>query len=262
MGTLIQTFPSGGGTAGFDGVLIDVDDLLAGGIQSAADLASNLSANLLRDRALLAVLEVSTAYVAALANGLALGVSVSRPSVTTLSWSYGFTGQFYELRNGSSPLAPLPVPVSGTNSGVGDFSIADIFPSAAKVASGATVSGSGVLIESAPLNRQGAPAHASLSVSGDNRSWFNALFRAIGNDSTNIPTRSATIPSAVTGKTVSSPTNFSLPTAATAATNPTTNISLSNLDIVVGVQFSTSITINMALSDLATQTYDVNSVTS
>jgi hypothetical protein len=63
MGTLIQTFPSGGGTAGFDGVLIDVDDLLAGGIQSAADLASNLSANLLRDRALLAVLEVSTAYV-------------------------------------------------------------------------------------------------------------------------------------------------------------------------------------------------------
>jgi hypothetical protein len=112
-------------------------------------------------------------YIAGLASGLALGVNVSRPSTTTLSWSYGFTGQFYELRNGSSPLAPLPVPVSGTNSGVGDFSIADIFPSAAKVASGATVSGSGVLIESAPLNRQGAPSHASLSVSGDNRSWFN-----------------------------------------------------------------------------------------
>jgi hypothetical protein len=68
MGTLIQTFPSGGGTAGFDGVLIDVDDLLAGGIQSAADLASNLSANLLRDRALLAVLEVSTAYIPHSAN--------------------------------------------------------------------------------------------------------------------------------------------------------------------------------------------------
>ena len=91
MGTLIQTFPNGGGTASFDGVLIDVEDLLAGGIQSASDLASNLSANLLRDRALLAVLEVSTAYIAGLASGLALGVNVSRPSTTTLSWSYGFT---------------------------------------------------------------------------------------------------------------------------------------------------------------------------
>lgn len=255
----IQIFPSTGGTASFNGVLIPATDLVAGGIQSDTEFADAVAANLKRDKALLAIAEVSTAFIANLAAGLSLGLSVTRPNTSTLSWTYSLTYQAYELLSSSTGLAPLPVPVSGANSGIGDFAITDIFPNAEKVASGATVSESGVLIESASLARYDAPAHASLSVSGDNRDWLAALFRWIGNDATAFPTRSTTEASAVTAKSVTAPTTFTLPTAATATTNPTTAIANADRDVFVGVQFTTSITLAMALSGLSTQTYEVDS---
>jgi hypothetical protein len=256
-----QTFPAAGGTASFAGVFIPFGDLANGGIQANTEFADSVAANIKRDKGLLATLEVLTAYIDSLTADLKLGISVIRPTVQSLTWNYSLTYQAYELRNGSTPLAPLPVPVSGANSGKGDIAITDAFPNAAKVASAATISGAGVLIESAPLARQGAPAHASLSVDGDNRDWFNALFRWAANDATAFPVRSASAASAITAKTPSTPSIFTLPAAATASTNPTTNLSASDLDVIVPVQFTTSLTIQLALSSISGQTWDVNSVT-
>lgn len=256
-----QVFPAAGGSASFAGVFIPFGDLASGGIQANTEFADSVAANIKRDKGLLAVFEVITSYIDALTSDLKLGISVTRPTLQSLSYTYGLTYQAYELRNGSTPLAPLPVPDSGTNSGKGDIAITDIFENAAKVASAATISGAGVLIESAPLVRQGAPAHSSLSVGGDNRDWFNALFRWAANDATAVPVRSTTVPSAITAKTASTPTVFTLPAAATAATNPTTDLSSADLDILVPVQFTSSLTFQLALSPLTSQSYEVNSVT-
>ncbi len=258
----IQIFPASGGNASFNGVFIPATNLVNGGIQSAAEFADAVAANIKRDKALLAIAEISTAFVAGLASGLSLGLSVTRPAAASLSLTYGVTYQAYTMLNANNGLAPLPVPVSGSNSGVGDFAITDIFQNATKVASSAAIAESGVLIESAPLTRYDAPAHASLNVAGDNRDWLAALFRWIGNDNTSFPIRTVSAPSAVITKTVTAPSTFALPATATASVNPTTALENSDRDVFVGVQFTTQFTISMALSSLATQTYEVASITS
>ena len=260
----IQILPSGGGTASFNGVFIPVGNLISGGISGSSEFAAGEATALKRDKALFAISEVISSYIAGLAAGLALGVSVGTPNKQSLNWTYSFTLQTYELRNGSTPLAPLPVPTSGTNSGVGDFALTDIFPNATKVASAASLTDSGVLIETAPLVRHGSPAHASLSLSGDNRSFLNALFRWIASNS-EVPTRTASVASAVTTKTASAPIIFSLPTAATAATNPTTALSSADLDILVLNSFTSSITFNLIATgpdSNGEMKLEVNSVTS
>ena len=256
-----QFLPSGGGTALYSGVFIPVSDLANGGLQSAAELGESVAQNLKRDKSILAILEVLTAYIASLTSDLVLGIGVTRPSIQSLTWSYTLNFQAFELNSGSTPLRPLPVPVSGTNSGKGDIGLNEIFPNVSKVANGATIAASGVLIESAPLVRYAAPAHADLTVSGDNRSWFNALFRWIANDNTSAPLRSLTVPSAIIAKTPSTPAIFNLPSAATATPNPTTAINASDLDVLVPVSFQTQITIQLALAPLSSQAYEVNSVT-
>lgn len=257
----IQILPSGGGTASFNGVFIPIGDLEDGGISGSSEFASGEAANLKRDKALFAISEISNAYIAALASGLALGVSVGTPNKQSLNWTYSFTLQTYELRNGSTPLAPLPVPTSGTNSGVGDFAFTEIFPNATKVASAGSIADSGVLIETAPLTRHGCPAHASLSLSGDNRSYLNALFRWMASSS-EVPSRSGSVASAVTNKNASAPSIFSLPAAATAAPNPTTALSASDLDILILVSMTSSITFNLAnTGPNPTITAEINSVT-
>ena len=258
----IQVLPSGGGTASFNGVFIPVGDLENGGISGASEFASGEATALKRDKALFAISEVTNAYITALAAGLALGVSVGTPNKQSLNWTYSFTLQTYELRNGSTPLAPLPVPVSGTNSGVGDFALTDIFPNATKVASAASLTDSGVLIETAPLTRHGSPSHASLSLSGDNRSYLNAFFRWMASNS-EVPTRTGSVASAVTNKNAAAPTIFSLPTAATAATNPTTALSSADLDLLVPVNFTSSVTFNLIATGPDPEIkLEVNSVTS
>jgi hypothetical protein len=242
----VQIFPLAGGTAFFDGVFIPVANLsTVGGITGASEFADSEAAAVKRDKALFAIASISnTALAARSTAGTLLGVTVTTPNFQSFTWTVSNTTQFYEKRNGSTPLAPLPVPTTGTNNGVGDFALTDIFAGAAKVASGATVAGSGVLIETAPLVRYGSPAHASLSVSGDNREYMSALFRWMASSS-EVPLNSNStanpVESAVTAKTASAPVIFTLPAAAIAATNPTTALTSADSDILVLISVTSSI---------------------
>jgi len=238
---MLQIFPTAGGTADFDGVFIPVANLSAGGITGASEFADSEAAAVKRDKALFAIAYASNAALAVMSTaGTLLGMTVTNANIQTATWTVSNTTQFYEKRNGSTPLAPLPVPTTGTNNGVGDFALTDIFAGAAKVASGATVVGSGVLIETAPLTRYGSPAHASLSVSGDNRNYMSALFRWMASSS-EVPLKSNSTASAVTAKTASAPVVFNLPAAAIAATNPTTALTSADSDILILVSITSSI---------------------
>jgi hypothetical protein len=71
------------------------------------------------------------------------------------------------------------------------------------------------------------------------------------------------VASAVTNKNASAPSIFSLPTAATAATNPTTALSASNLDILIPVSLTSSVTFNLIATGPDPEIkLEVNSVTS
>ena len=242
---MLQIFPVAGGTADYDGVFIPVADLATGGITGASEFADSEAAAVKRDKALFAIAYASNAALAVMITaGTLLGMTVTNANIQTATWTVSNTTQFYEKRNGSTPLAPLPVPTTGTNNGVGDFALTDIFTGAAKVASGATVAGSGVLIETAPLTRYGSPDHASLSVSGDNRDYMSALFRLMASSS-EVPLKSNStanpVASAVTAKTASAPVTFTLPAAAIAATNPTTALTSADSDILVLISVTSSI---------------------
>jgi hypothetical protein len=256
-----QIFPSTGGTATFDGIFIPVGDLLNGGIEGAVEFADVEPAALKRDKALFAVSEIVTAYIDGLAAGLALGVSVTRPNVTTLNYTYGLSLQLHEVLGSGSPLAPIPVPSAGANAGIGDFAMTDIFPNAVKLASTADPGGAGVLIESASLAGYGAPTHASLNLATDCRMVLGALFRYMAS-STDLPLRSTTEASAVTSKTAGAYTSFTAPAAYTADTDPTSDLAAADLPRTVLIAQPASVTFNLVASSPApTLELEINSVT-
>lgn len=258
----LQVFPSTGGSAAFSGVFIPVGDLLTGGIEGAVEFADAEPAALKRDKAMFAVSEVVTAYISGLATGLALGISVTRPNTASVNYTYGLSLQLHEILDSGSPLAPLPVPSSGANSGVGDIAFTDIFPNAVKLAAAADPAASGVLIETASMEFFGAPDHAALNLGTDSRYLLGAMFRYLAT-SDDLPLRSATVASAVTSKTAGAFSTFTLPAAATAATDPTTDIAASDLPRTVLVQQSSSLTFNLVASSPApTLELEINSVSS
>jgi hypothetical protein len=257
----IQIFPVAGGTASFNGIFIPVGDLLNGGIEGATEFADAEPAALKRDKALFAICETTTSYIANLAAGLALGVTVTRPNVTTTSYTYGVTVQLHEILDSATPLAPLPVPSAGANAGVGDFAFTDIFPNAVKLAAAADPAGSGVLIETASMEFHGAPDHATLNLANDSRGLLGAMFRyfATGSD---LPLRSATEASAITGKSAPAYSTTTLPAAATATTDPTTDIVAADLSRLIVVTQSGAVTFNLVASaPTPTLELELNSVT-
>lgn len=257
----IQIFPTAGGTASFSGVFIPVGDLLNGGIEGAVEFADAEPAALKRDKALFAASYVLTSYIDDLAPGLSLGLSVTRPNKTSINYTFGATLQLHEVLGSGESLAPLPIPSAGTNAGIGEVTLIDVFPNATKIAAAADPGGSGLLIESASLTSFGAPDHASLVLADDARMWLGAFFRYLAT-STDLPIRSSAVSSAVIAKSAPSYSSFSLPAAATASTNPTTDLVASELPQTVLIQQSASVTFNLVASSPApTLELELNSVT-
>jgi hypothetical protein len=188
--------------------------------------------------------------------GYSVGNSEAKPGVGLTTRTYSLTAQYLSDLNALS-VAPIPVPGSGSNSGVGKFSITDVFPSAALVAASGSVSGAGIVIETSPLNNYGAPLQASLNpVSGqDNRNWFAALFNWMtdGGLTARVP---GTTTSAITAANRSTPSAASLPVNATASSNPTTGITSSQLNSIV----VNSITYTISIETIDNQSSDSFSV--
>lgn len=198
-----------------------------------------------------------------LANGLtnALGLSVSsgnsQGGVNGLSGKpFSFTIE-YASNLKTNQVGVLPLPTIGDQVGVGDVSINSIFPNAVKVAAAANVPSEGMGIPTSLLVDFGSPAHGTLTVNNDARSWFGALLRYIVDQ---YELRSATVASALTAKNLQATAPFNLTAVATDAVNPTTGFASTELKYID--TFSRTMTFSIQrLENESTQTFDVNVVT-
>lgn len=189
-----------------------------------------------------------------------LGWSATRATATpadSLS-NFTFTVQHqYVSKLSDGSVSVIPAPDSGANSGVGALAIADIFANAASLDAEDAVSGEGMIIPYADLADYGGSAPAAISNGNDNRDVLAAITRAMP---TLLSNRDASTASAFTASSQSASAPFTLPAAATAATDPTTGISASELDKIMTNQLTSSVTVQVALNQTA-QTFDVNVVT-
>lgn len=191
-------------------------------------------------------------------NKLGWALTKANPTGTgadLISQNYGVTIQ-YQVDHATNTLGQIPVPTAGTNLDVGKFAIADVFPSATKVAAAGATGGAGVLIPSADLEAYGAPAHAAVNPAAgqDNRNWFAALMNHLAVDA---PIRTAEVASALTVRTRANAAALTLPAAYTQATNPTSGIDAADLGHLSFFSQSYSFTLQLSL-DQESQTFDVN----
>lgn len=191
----------------------------------------------------------------------ALGIALNTPTIvgqsgTLSSKAYTITAQYYaDIEN--QVVNVLPVPTIGTQVGVGDVAMTDLFATSAKVAASGAVAGEGVVIPTALLVPYGSPAHASLNLAVDNRDYLIALIRYMISEA---DTRSATVASAITAKSIGAVVGLTLPAVAYDATNPTTGIEEAKLNKINTFSRAFNITIQRIENESA-QTFDVNVVT-
>ena len=251
----IETFGSSGGTATNAGVFIPVADLPG---VTASELSGGTAAQQIANAVFGIVKQIyntiSPSSFAAL--GITVANSEAKPSVGITTRTYSLTGQYIADIDAQS-VGPVPVPGSGTNSGVGKFAITDVFPSAALVAAAGSISGAGIVVETAPLVNYGSPAQGSLNpASGqDNRNWLLALYNWFVDGGLTVRV-SGTTQSAITTASRSTPVNSQLPTNATASSNPTTGVNAAALNRI----FVSSVTYTIAVETIDDQTTDTFSV--
>ncbi|MEE3716285.1 hypothetical protein V2H45_05955 [Tumidithrix elongata RA019] len=246
------------GNATNDGVFIPVAALPG---VLATELAAAQPATTKLSKAIFAILnQIYDTISPTTFNALGFTASKANPSgagTDLLNQNFSFTAQ--KLINfDTDTVSQVPVPSTGANTGLGKFSISDIFAGAAVVAAAGTVAGAGIVIPTSLLLPYTSLTHAGLTISGtsDNRDWFAALFDFLGND---LPVRSSTVASAVTARTASAIAATTIPAAYVDATAPTSGILVADLPARGLVSKSYSLTIQLIL-DQSSQSFDVNSV--
>lgn len=237
------------------GVFIPISDLP--GI-NAGEFAAAESDTKKQSKAMLAT------YLA-IADGLpdnTLGLTATR----------GSTGAGLDLTNNTFTMVPtlyidhetgmfdvLPIPTAGNNLGVGGLAITDIFANAVKIAADGAISGEGFLIPTSDLGRYGAPNHGNLDPAADSRLWFLGLFQWVGVTS-DLPVRGGSTESAIVGKSRAGTSAVTLPGAATATDNPTTDLVASDLSKISVVSHNCTLSVQTR-TDQLNQTLDVNVTT-
>lgn len=147
----------------------------------------------------------------------------------------------------------VPLPTSGANSGVGGFSIADIFPGAVRVSATDAVTGAGIVINTLGLAPYSSLAHADINVSNDSRAWFYAVADHLVIDATK---RSASVSSSVVTGIASSISASGIPADYIATTDPVSGIVAADVRSRGLINRTDTITIQVQLNQ-TTQTFDV-----
>lgn len=188
-----------------------------------------------------------------------LGFAISRTQTSVsdkvVNWAYNFTPQKV-ARSDSGTFDVLPLPSIGTNSGIGGIEIDTVFPNAVVVAAEGAIPSEGVLIPNSMILNT---VDASLGV--DARDYLEGLLLAVASTG-GVTLRSASVASGIIS--VANPTAyavFALPTAATDATNPTTDILAADLNKIATVQKTIGYTLQLLMNDL-TGNFEINSVVS
>lgn len=229
----------------------------------ATELAPSISVPLKQSKVHLAMLN-RIFDVVSLTTFIALGLTVTKntPNGTGVNRiAQTFTATWQKVVDlSSNSLSVIPVPSTGANTAVGDFSLLDIFPSAAKVAAADPVPSAGIVIATIPLAQYDGDltqANITISPSSDNRNYIFALltYMAIAMD-----LRSPTVPSAVSGLSASAIGASAIPTAFTQLTDPTSGINALDLPKLGLITKSLSYTIELEMNTTS-QTFDVRVAT-
>jgi hypothetical protein len=244
------------GTAAVDGVYIPVANLP--GIVSS-ELATTESAPAKAGKTLLALLN-RIFDVLSPSNFGKLGIAVAKAAPAGVApdiFNQTFTMSWQKMVNlDNNTVEQIPVPTTGANTGVGKFSILDVFPGATKVVANDNISGAGIVIPTSALSHYSSLTHAELTVSAnsDNREWFTALFDHLAIDA---DVRSASQQSAIIATTASQIGALPIPVNFTQATNPVSGILPADLPrrglIVRTLTYTIQCVVNQS-----TQTFDVN----
>lgn len=244
------------GAAVADGVFLPLASLPG---VVAAELAAGQSALAKEAKALMAILERMYQVIAP-SSFAALGFTVTKSAPTGVSvdasgsvvnQSYSVTWQKV-VNLDLDVITLVPVPTAGNNLGVGDFSIADVFPSAAKVAAAANTGGAGVLVRTSGLTGYSSLTHAGLDVAADGRAWFAALADHFGLDA--VIREAGTQTSAIIDATAEAVAAIDIPAAYVATTDPTSAIPNINQYGIITRAHSYTVQLQM---NPAAQTFDV-----
>ena len=237
------------------GVFIPISDLP--GVE-AGEFANVESAEIKTAKAVLGALFALTNNLPNNLLGFTAGRTTNSGGLDLTNSAFTITPQFY-IDHETKQMSALPVPSSGVNSGVGELSITDIYPNAEKLAADGAISGEGFLIPSGDVEPYGAPDHASISLASDSRLWFMG-FAQWGSVDSSILVRTASQASAIVSRNRGNTQAVTLPPAATQTTDPTTDLSASDLNKISVVQHTFNLTVQAKLNQ-NTQTFDVNVVT-
>lgn len=216
--TGLEFFGATAGNPAADGVKIPLADLSNGLTSSELSTGTSIQKEC---KFLYAFLEkVNT--VLSPTNFEKLGIGLTRDTSDAgaglVNFDFTLTAQYFESLNGNP--VPLPIPTTGSNSGVGDFTFTSIFPNAAKVTTADDVDDA-IVIPTGSLTAYGSPTQTNLNLGLDSRAYLMALYRALASEST---LRVTNTPSAIIASAVSTASIVTLAAAATDATNPTTGI--------------------------------------
>ncbi len=257
----LEVIPTGGGNATADSISIPQTDLAAFGV-TAAEMTNDATG---LARSVWGIVKAVQAFNFDMALGISKPASASL-SITPDNFTnrtYSLTIQKYvDLSDGSNGVVPLPI--SGTNSGVGGFALTDIFSNAVKVAAAGAVANESVLIPTADLTAiDSTITHGPLDITSgqDNRNVLSAMYEAMAET---IELRSGTTASAfVTLNRGSLGLITTIPAAYIDGTNPTSNLSPVNVADGQVALLSKTHTISIQTEDDdSNDTIDVRVVTS
>lgn len=244
-----------------DGVFIPVAALPG---VSAAELAAGEPAATKEAKVLLAMLnQFFNVLSPAAFNKLGFAVTKSAPAgIIADVFNQTFSATWQKLVNlDDNTVSMIPEPGTGANTGLGSFSILDVFPGSAKVAAGAVggATGAGVVIQTVSLTPYGSLTHAALAIAAgsDNRDWFSALLDHLALDAV---IRTASIASAVTAATASAVGAIAIPAAFTATPDPTSGILAADLPKRGIITRTLTYTVQLLVNQ-TTQAFDVRVVT-
>jgi hypothetical protein len=194
----------------------------------------------------------------------ALGLTVTKntPSGTGINRiGQTFSATWQKLVDlSSNSLKLIPVPSTGANLGLGEFSLLDIFPLAEKVAAAGAVSGAGIVIATAPLTEYDSDLvqdSITISNSSDNRNYLFAFLTYL---SVAMDLRSATVASALSGLSASSIGATAIPAAFTQSNDPTSDIDPANLPKLGIITKTLTYTVELEMNTTS-QTFDVRVAT-
>lgn len=233
--------------AGVDGLFIPISDLP--GITSS-ELATGEPSPKKHSKLLFSLLDKLYSNY----NPLHLGFYISKLKPTI---SGNFVNQSFAIKTQvvvdtiNDSLEVIPVPSTGDNSGIGDFSLTDYLPGATILDAIDTTGSAGVLFPIADLALHG---YNAVGLTTDDRKILFALISLItySNDFA-IRSTSPAVSSAIITKSAGIISFVELPTNSYAATNPTTGLLLINKERQPILQRDYTYTLQLSLNASTTE---------